>query len=74
MDYGSYNLCWIFITQDPQVSSFLLKPNFLQLEPLVSKIPEEEANDEDGDDGVEGEVDNDDEDEETLLDLDMDEV
>ena len=43
-----------------------------QLEPLVPKIPEEEANDDEAGDG-EVETENDD-DEDTLLDLDLDEV
>jgi len=46
----------------------------LQFEPPVPKIPEEEVNDDDGEEGGEGEAENDDGDEETLLDFDLDEV
>jgi hypothetical protein len=41
--------------------------------PIATKIPEEETNEDDGDEGGDGEVDNDGDDE-TLLDMEMDEV
>jgi len=56
-----------------QTGNYSWKNHFFQIEPICSKLQEEDANDEDGEEGGDVEEDNKD-DEDTLLDLDLDEV